>query len=256
MFKNRRLRVFVIVGVILDLAAIGLVIGLHERTVAQRSSDKRAARNDRFDFGVNTIQEAVFAWAETHGTKWPTPDDVTQEQLGPYLRGATWPINPYDGRAMHQGTGPGDYRYRATTTTSGQPTSAYILTGTYPDRKPYDYVFIEGPGPMRVNDKAGAALIDGYTTSSGGGGTEGGPNELDGISLTGMVRWHAATSRADADIRITDATTMFDASGVEVPRDGQFSYESKVLYWRVVARRSGSGWVALKLQALVTCEHR
>jgi hypothetical protein len=257
MFKNRCLRVFVVVVVILDLAAIGLAVGLHERAAAQASSAKRAERNDRFDFGVNTVQDAVLAWAEAHGHTWPTPADVTQDGLSPYLRGGTsWPVNPYDGRPMHQGTGRGDYRYRPTGAQTGTPVSAYTLTGTNPDGKPLSYLICEGAGPVRVSARPGTAMIEGYTTGSGGGQAGGGPTLLGSISLEGLVRWHGVTKWKGAYISVTDATRMFDASGVEVRRFDQYSYEGKVAYWRVVARRSGADWVALELQALVTWRDR
>ncbi len=257
MFKNRYLRGFVVVVVILDLGAIGLVVRLHEQAAAQASSAKRAERNDRVDFGVNTVQDTVFAWAEAHGHTWPAPADVTQDGLSPYLRaGTSWPVNPCDGRPMHQGTGPGDYQYSPAEAQTGTQVSAYELTGTYADGKPFSYLICEAAGPMRIRATPRTAMIDGYTTGSGGGQADGGPTLLGSISLEGLVRWRGVTKWNVAYVTVTNATRMFNASGVEVPRADQYAYEAKVAYWRVVARRSGADWVALQLQPLVTWQDK
>jgi hypothetical protein len=95
MFRSRPLRTFFIVGVILDLAVVGLAVGLHERAWAEARNDRRAERNDRFDGGMYIIQSAIFAWSEAHGGRWPRASVVTQAELQRYLEpGIKWPVNP------------------------------------------------------------------------------------------------------------------------------------------------------------------
>jgi hypothetical protein len=113
--------------------------------------------------------------------------------------------------------------------------AAYTLTARFPGGRPLGYAFVEDAGPMRVRPVPGMGLIEGCTTGSGGEQGDGGPNLLGSITLNGLVRWHSAMKRQEADITVTDATAMYDDAGTHVPRNDQFSYEGKVLCWQVLA---------------------
>ena len=250
MFKSRPLRVFVIVFVILDLVVGGLVVGLRTRTWANARSDRRAELRDRFDGDIGTIQNAIFAWYEAHEGQWPHASVVTKAGLRDHLEaGVAWPVNPADGRAMHPGTGPGDYEYHTGEAPSRRFT--YRLTGIYPDGKPYDLVYMGAPGPLRVHLVPGTVMVDGEVTGSGGHQTNGGPNLLDGVSVR-VVQGHGIPKHTNFGVLIDDHTMMFDDSGRLVQRDGEYSYEGKVGWWRIVARKTGQSWTALRMQPLIT----
>jgi hypothetical protein len=65
--------------------------------------------------GVRTIQTAVETWAADHDGRYPAPPRVTERRLQgwdgvSYID--VWPLDPYTGGDMTQGTGPGQFTYR------------------------------------------------------------------------------------------------------------------------------------------------
>ncbi len=148
---------------------------------------------------------------------------------------------------MHKGTGPGDYEYH--TGEASNQRFTYRLTGTFPDAKPYDVAFVGAPGPIRVHAVPGTGMVDGITAGSSG---ELGPSLLISVSVDGVMRGRVATKHTTTNFLVNDDTKMFDDSGRLVPRADQYSYEGTVGYWRIVARKTGHYWTALRMQALVT----
>lgn len=82
--------------------------------------------------GVHAIQAAVFlesgAFDRTRGDRYPEPSSVSETALKHHL--AYWPANPYTGKPMAQGTGPGDFTY-----TLGADGMSYELVGYGEDGK-------------------------------------------------------------------------------------------------------------------------
>ena len=82
--------------------------------------------------GIHAIQAAVFlesgAFDRTRGDPYPEPSRVSETVLKHHL--AYWPANPYTGKPMAQGTGPGDFTY-----TRGADGMSYELVGYGEDGK-------------------------------------------------------------------------------------------------------------------------
>jgi len=76
--------------------------------------------------GVHAIQAAVFlesgAFDRIHGDPYPDPSRVSEPALKRHLD--YWPSNPFTGKPMAQGTGPGDFTY-----TLGAGGTSYQLVG-------------------------------------------------------------------------------------------------------------------------------
>ena len=251
MLSSKRTRLLIIIAVVVGLVAVGLQLTRHMQAEAQAKASERSERNDKADGGVNKVEVAVFAYYQAHGHTWPLPEQVTQTGLASYLPAASaWPVNPFDGRPIHQGTGPGDYAYRALGKSAEGGVSSYSLLGFQANGKPFGYRFVGSPGPIRVHAKPGCVLVEGITAGSSGSQADGEPMRLTSVALDGD--WRGRPRLRFIAPLVNDATRMFDGSGVLVPQDRLYSYASTVCRWRALARREGSDWVAVELQALET----
>jgi hypothetical protein len=77
--------------------------------------------------GLALIGQYVNSWTSTHGL--PTPQEVTS--AGPVAVGIPiWPINPWTGLAMTQGTGPGQFSY-VKGTSSGYTLRVQLANGSW-----------------------------------------------------------------------------------------------------------------------------
>lgn len=251
MFTSRRTRLLIVIVVIVGLGAVGLQVARYMQVDAQAKAAGRAERNDQADGGVNKVDAAVFAYYQAHRHTWPSPELVDQAGLADYLpSGSTWPVNPFDGHPMHQGTAPGDYQYRAL----GQPTAtgvaSYTLVGFQANGKPFGYRFVGSPGPIRVHAASGCVLGEGVTTGTGGSQADGEPWRLTSVGID--ADWGNRPWLRNNGLLVTDATHIFDGSGALVPRDRWYSYSNSVVRWRALARRQGNDWVAVELQGLET----
>jgi hypothetical protein len=71
------------------------------------------AKDQAVQDGVQAIRAAVFLAAggpeRAASDPFPPADRVTEAGIGSLI--GTWPVNPYTGRPMAPGSGPGDFRY-------------------------------------------------------------------------------------------------------------------------------------------------
>jgi hypothetical protein len=251
MFSSKRTRLLIVIAVVVGLAAVGLQLTRHMQAEAQAKASERAERNDEADGGVNKVDAAVFAYYQAHRHAWPLPEQVNQTGLSSYLpAGSSWPVNPFDGRTMHQGTGPGDYEYRALGKGAQGGVTSYSLIGFQANGKSFGYRFVGSPGPIRVHAEPGCVLAEGLTAGSSGIQADGEPMRLTAVAVD--ADWGGRPRLRDTALLVKDATRMFDGSGVLVPQDRLYSYSNTVCRWRALARREGSDWVAVELQALET----
>ena len=251
MFSSKRTRLLIVIAVIVALAAVSLQVARHVQAEAQARATGRAERNDQADGGVNKVDAAVFAYYQSHRHTWPSPELVNQAGLAGYLpSGSKWPVNPFDGRPMHQGTAPGDYQYRALAPRAATGVASYALIGFQANGHPFGYRLTGSPGPIRVHAESGCVLGEGVTTGTGGGQADGEPMHLTSVGID--ADWGNRPWLRDNGLLVTDTTRIFDGSGELVSQDRWYSYSNSVIRWRVLARREGNDWVAAELQGLET----
>jgi hypothetical protein len=251
MFSSKRTRLLIIFAVVVGLAAVGLQVTRHLQAEAQARASERWERNDKANFGVNKVDAAVFAYYQAHRHTWPSPEFVNQAGLAGYLpSGSKWPTNPFDGQPMHPGTTPGDYQYRALGQRTADGVASYTLIGFQASGKPFGYRFVGWPGPIRVHAEPGCVLAEGVTAGTSGSQADGEPTRLTGVGVD--ADWGNRPRLRHTALLVNGATRIFDGSGVLVPQDRLYSYSNTVCRWRALARREGSDWVAVELQALET----
>ena len=106
---------------------LALAVAATASTLSACGSDRPDATKEAAVIaGVHAIQAAVFlesgAFDRIRGDPYPEPSRVSETALKRHL--AYWPANPYTGKPMAQGTGPGDFTY-----TLGAGGTSYQLVG-------------------------------------------------------------------------------------------------------------------------------
>lgn len=108
------------------LVAVVLVVFAAATFAACSSRQDDTAKEADVRDGIHAIQVAVFlasgGFDRTRADTFLPPGQVSPSGLERYLD--FWPKNPYTGRPMTQGTGPGDFRY-----TLGPGGTSYRLVG-------------------------------------------------------------------------------------------------------------------------------
>jgi type II secretory pathway pseudopilin PulG len=95
-------------GLSFDLTAFvanGTTIKVVHRVPAVQANARAIAE------GIHSIQVGIESYAIDHNGAIPATAEVTQVGLGTYVD--SWPVNPYTGLPMTQGTGQGDFAYSA-----------------------------------------------------------------------------------------------------------------------------------------------
>jgi type II secretory pathway pseudopilin PulG len=116
--RTLRIRLAAIVAVIVVAAAAVGVLAL-QASAADRQKDAQVSS------GLHTIRVAIYSFAKAHEMYVPPPARLSDARLSAYLpSGTSWPVNPFTGRPMRIGTGPGDVRYRLL---GGPRTTAYTI---------------------------------------------------------------------------------------------------------------------------------
>jgi hypothetical protein len=108
------------------VAALVVVVAVTAGTVSLCSAARADRRKDaQVKVGLTTIQTAIYSYAKAHHMYIPPSDKLMAADLSTYLRPeVSWPVNPFTGRPMQTGTGPGDVRYRPL---GIPPTHAYTI---------------------------------------------------------------------------------------------------------------------------------
>jgi hypothetical protein len=74
---------------------------------------------------LHTVAVALDSWARRHH-HYPSPARVSGEGLG---RRVVWPVNPWTGKPMVQGTDPGDFNYARASDASSATLTGYGAHG-------------------------------------------------------------------------------------------------------------------------------
>jgi type II secretory pathway pseudopilin PulG len=110
--KHRTL-IIVVALVVIAVFAGAAALRWHE-------SRRTAQRNDAVREAAATVVEGIQMWSVDHADSFPDSRlvrdgplsfDYTTETVG--AEPSTWPVNPFTGKPMRQGTGPGDFTYTA-----------------------------------------------------------------------------------------------------------------------------------------------
>ena len=101
------------VGTALSLVGI-LVVALMIPAFLHQSGtmfldQSRKANESAVKEGIHSIHVGVQSWAVDHGDAYPAASKVSESGLASYVD--SWPINPYTGLPMTEGSAPGDFTY-------------------------------------------------------------------------------------------------------------------------------------------------
>ncbi len=110
------------VGLVLAVTAVVFVVLFVLAVAGAFRVPSRGQHDTLVRERVRTIQVGLAEYAAAHGDRYPSAPEVTADGLSGYV--AAWPENPYTGRPMRPGTGPGEYVY--TVSPDGR---SYTLTG-------------------------------------------------------------------------------------------------------------------------------